>query len=60
MKHHDQKQVGEKGFIWLTLPQHSSSLKAVRTGAHTGRNPEAGADAEALLTGLHSLLSYRI
>ena len=48
MKHHDQKQVGEERFIGLTLPDHSLSLEAVRTGAQGRRNREAGADAEAM------------
>jgi hypothetical protein len=26
MKHHDQKEAGREGFIWLTLPHHCSSL----------------------------------
>jgi hypothetical protein len=39
MKHHDQKQVGKKRFIWLTLPRHSSLLKEVRTGTQLGQEP---------------------
>jgi hypothetical protein len=41
-----KKQVGEKGFIQLTLPYCLSSPKEVRTGTQAGR--EAGADAEAM------------
>jgi len=32
MKHHEQKRVGKKGFIQLTLPHHSLPLK------ESGRN----------------------
>ena len=39
-KHHDQKQVGEERFIWLTLPYHSSSLAEARTGTQTELEPE--------------------
>jgi hypothetical protein len=48
MKHHDQSNLGRKGLIWLTLPHHCSSFKEVRTGTQAYRNPEAGADAEAM------------
>jgi hypothetical protein len=42
-----KKQLGRKGFIQLTPPNHcSSSLKEVRTGTQAGQ--EAGADAEAM------------
>jgi len=41
-------KLGRKGFIQLTLPHCCSSPKEVRTGTHTGRNLEAGADAEAM------------
>jgi hypothetical protein len=37
MKHHDQKQLGKKGFILLT--PHNSSLKAVRAGTQAGQEP---------------------
>ena len=50
MKHYDQSNLGRKGFVWLTLPHHCSSLKEVRTGTQ-GRNKEAGADAEAMERG---------
>jgi hypothetical protein len=32
MKHLYERYFGIKGFIWLTLPYHCSSLKEVRTG----------------------------
>jgi hypothetical protein len=35
MEHHNQKSKRRKGFIWLTLPQHCSSSKEVRTGTWT-------------------------
>jgi hypothetical protein len=41
-----KKQVGEKGFIRLTLPPCCSSPKEVRTGTQAGQ--KAGADAEAM------------
>lgn len=34
MKH--QKNLGKKGFIWIALPQHCSSLKKIKTGTQTG------------------------
>lgn len=45
LKHHNQKQVGRKGLIWLSLLHHCSSLKKARIGTQTGQ--EAGADAQA-------------
>ena len=41
-----RSKLGRKGFIELTLPRCSSSLKEVRTGTQAGQ--EAGADAEAM------------
>ena len=41
-----KKQVGEEGFIQLTLPHCCPSPKEVRTGTQAGQ--EAGADAEAM------------
>ena len=41
-----KKQLGRKGFIWLTLPYCCSSPKEVRTGTQVGQ--EAGDDAEAM------------
>jgi hypothetical protein len=41
-----KKQLGRKGFIWLTLPHCCSSLKEVRTGTQAGQG--AGADEEAM------------
>ena len=29
MKHHDQRDLGRKGFIWLQLPNHCLSLKEI-------------------------------
>ena len=31
--------LGRKGLIWLTLPCHSSSQKAVGVGTHAGQEP---------------------
>jgi hypothetical protein len=42
----NKKQLGRKGYIWLTLPYCCSSPKEVRTGTQAGQ--EAGADAEAM------------
>jgi hypothetical protein len=41
-----RSKLGRKGFIRLTLPNHCSSLKEVRTGTQAGQ--EAGADAEVM------------
>lgn len=35
IKHSNQKQVGEKWFIWLILPDHSPSLRGIRAGTQT-------------------------
>jgi hypothetical protein len=43
-----RSKLGRKGFIQLTLPYCCSSPKEVRTGTHTGRNLEIGADAEIM------------
>ena len=45
MEHHDQSNIGKKGFIWLTLLHHSSSSKAVRTGTQTGQEPRGRSEA---------------
>lgn len=37
MKYHDQSNLGMKGFICLILSYHCSSLKEVKTEAHTGQ-----------------------
>jgi hypothetical protein len=66
MKHHDQKQLKEKGFILLLLPGNNPSLREMRD-----RNSsywEAGTDAVAMeeccllacSSSLLSLLSYGI
>ena len=34
--HHDKSNLGRKGFIWLTLPRCSLSLKEARTGFKQG------------------------
>jgi hypothetical protein len=49
-KYHDQKaNLGEKEFIWLTLPGCCSLLKEVGAGTlQQGENLEAGAEAEAM------------
>ena len=41
-----KKQLERKGFIQLTFPHCSSSVKEVRTGTQAGQ--KAGADAEAM------------
>jgi hypothetical protein len=38
-KHHDQSNLGRKGFSQLKLPDHSSSSKEVRTGTQTMQEP---------------------
>jgi hypothetical protein len=62
IEQHDQSKMGRKGFIWLTFPQHCTSVKGVRKGTHTGQEliqrPYKG-DAYWLVPhGLLSLLSY--
>ena len=40
IKHHDQSNLGGKGFNWLLmLPNHSSLPKEDRTRTQTGRKP---------------------
>ena len=39
MKHHFQKQIRRKGFIWLTFTHCSPSLKEVGTGNQAGQEP---------------------
>ena len=39
MKHHDQKLLGEKGFISLTVPYNSSSSKGMGAGTQAGQEP---------------------
>ena len=46
MKPHDQSSFGREGFIWLTRTHHCSPSLDVRAGTQTGRNLEAGADAD--------------
>jgi hypothetical protein len=38
MKH--QRNLGKKGFIWIALPQHCSSLKKIKTGTQSGKEFE--------------------
>jgi hypothetical protein len=40
--------MGRRGFDSLTVPYHSSSLKAGRVAIYAAKNLEARADAEAL------------
>jgi hypothetical protein len=62
IKHHEQSNLGKKGFIWFPLPHCSPSLE-VRTGTQTGQDLEAGAQKGAAHwlapPGLLSLLFYR-
>ena len=39
-KHLEQKQVGEEGFVWLTLPHCSITLKEARIEIQIGQEPE--------------------
>lgn len=68
MKHHDQRNLGRKGFVWLVFPHHCSPLKEVRAGTQAGlaAGTQAGLEAGAMQwprTGaaywlaLHGLLS---
>jgi hypothetical protein len=45
MKHHEKSNLGREGFIWL-IPHHSSSSTGQEL--RQSRNPESGADAEAM------------
>lgn len=62
-KHRDQTNVEREEFIWLSLPCHSSSLRALQAGAH-GRDAEVGTGEEVVMgaadcpapAGFHSLL----
>jgi hypothetical protein len=47
MKHHDQSNLGRKGFILLTLPHHSPLLKEAKAGTQ-GMKLEAGTEAETM------------
>lgn len=49
-KHHDQTNWEREEFIWLTLPCHSSSLRAFQAGAH-GKDMEVGTGEEAMEEG---------
>ena len=48
MKHYDQGNLEKKGFIQLTLPGDSPSLRDVKAGTQTGQDVEARADAGAM------------
>jgi hypothetical protein len=48
MKHHDQRNLGEKGLLGLQFPYHCSLAKKVRQELKKGRNLETGADVEAM------------
>lgn len=57
MKHHDQRNLGRKGLILVTLPQDSSSLEEVSTGTQTEQDPGAMQRPwRVLFTGLFSWL----
>jgi hypothetical protein len=34
MKHHDQNNLGRKGFVWLTFPYHCSTLRKSEQNSH--------------------------
>jgi hypothetical protein len=42
IKHHEQINLGRKGFIRHSLPTHCSSLKEVRKGTETWQEPGSG------------------
>lgn len=52
MNHHDQGNFGKKWLIWLMLRYLFSSQRKSRQELKQGRYLEAGADVEAMLTGL--------
>lgn len=39
MKYHDQKQLGEEGFIWIPHILSHSPLKEAKAGTQTGQEP---------------------
>lgn len=41
MKHHDQRNVGRRGFLWLTLPGNSASLRELSAVTQAGQEPGA-------------------
>jgi hypothetical protein len=61
-KHHDQSNLGRKGFIQFLLPYYSSSLKKVKKGSQTEQDSwqRPWRDAVYWLAplGLLSLISY--
>lgn len=48
VKHHDQRNLGRKGVIWLMFPCHCSASKKIKTGTQTGKEMKTGVDAESL------------
>jgi hypothetical protein len=64
-----KSKLGKEGFIWFTVPHHSSSLEEAREETQTGQEPGGRSwcrgHEEVLLTywlvphGLLNLLSYR-
>lgn len=62
MKRHDQNNLVRKGFIWLTLPQHCSSVKEFRAETEAEQPPGGRSYAEAMMGpaywhDLHGLLN---
>lgn len=53
MKQCDQKSYIKKGFIYLTFPHPSPSLKEVRAGIKQGRKHEAGASEEPMKSAVY-------
>jgi hypothetical protein len=45
MKHHEQRNLERRGFVWLMLLHHCSSLEEVEARTQ-GKKLEAGIDAE--------------
>ena len=48
MKHHDQSNLGRKGFMWLMVLHHSHHGRKSGLELKKGRDLEAGAEAEAM------------
>jgi hypothetical protein len=56
IKHHDQSNLGSKGFIELTPSHHYSPMKEIRTRTYMGgRNLKEGADAKAIKTTVYHI-----
>jgi hypothetical protein len=62
MRHHDHKELGWKGFIRLTLPQHWSSLEDIGTGTQAEQECRGRSWCRShgllLLPGLLSITCY--